>query len=131
VADKAVSVLFMEGVGTMKRWTNCGVVFLAVLCLTLLSGPAVAMAQQPEFPLDPEDAGAAAGAGACACGGVAIFIMLAVAVVWIFVLVWVYRDATARGMENAVIWVLLTFFLGLIGLVVYLIVRPAMPQREE
>ena len=39
-------------------------------------------------------------------------------------LVWVARDAKARGMDSAVLWMLLVFFLNLIGLVIYLLSRP-------
>jgi hypothetical protein len=42
--------------------------------------------------------------------------------VWIVLLVWVYRDASRRGMNGA-LWVVVVFFLHLIGLVVYLIAR--------
>jgi len=42
--------------------------------------------------------------------------------VWIALLVWVYRDASRRGMNGA-LWVVVVFFLHLIGLVIYLVVR--------
>ena len=41
---------------------------------------------------------------------------------WIALLVWVYRDATRRGM-NAVLWVIVIFFLHLLGFIAYLIAR--------
>jgi hypothetical protein len=42
--------------------------------------------------------------------------------VWIALLFWVYRDASRRGM-NAGLWVVVVFFLHLLGIVVYLIAR--------
>ena len=42
----------------------------------------------------------------------------------IFVMVWAFKDATARGDQNAVLWPILIFFTSIIGLVIYLAVRP-------
>jgi hypothetical protein len=42
----------------------------------------------------------------------------------IALLVWVARDAKARGMDSAVLWMLLVFFTSLFGLVIYLLARP-------
>jgi len=66
----------------------------------------------------------AAGCAACGgCGGI-IFLIVALIVLNIALLIWVARDAKARGMDSAVLWMLLVFFLGLIGLVIYLFSRP-------
>lgn len=50
-----------------------------------------------------------------------LLVIVALAV-WIALLVWVYRDASRRGMNGA-LWVAVVFFLHLIGLVIYLVVR--------
>jgi putative membrane protein insertion efficiency factor len=42
----------------------------------------------------------------------------------IFIMIWAFKDATARGDSNAVIWPILIFFTSIIGLVIYLAVRP-------
>jgi hypothetical protein len=42
----------------------------------------------------------------------------------IALLVWVARDAKARGMDSAILWMLLVMFVGPIGLVIYLLARP-------
>jgi hypothetical protein len=42
----------------------------------------------------------------------------------IALLVWVARDAKARGMDGAVIWMLLVMCVPLIGLLVYIFARP-------
>jgi hypothetical protein len=44
-------------------------------------------------------------------------------VIWILVAVWVYRDAEKRG-ASGVMWLLIVIILGIIGLIIYLIVRP-------
>jgi uncharacterized membrane protein YhaH (DUF805 family) len=67
----------------------------------------------------------AAGALACAgCGGFILLLVTAVFVLQIALLVWVARDAKARGMDGAVIWMLFVFFVPLIGLLVYVFARP-------
>ena len=64
------------------------------------------------------------GLAGCGCCGTFIFIPLAGLALSIALLVWVARDAKARGMDSAVLWMLLVFFLNIIGLVIYLFSRP-------
>jgi Phospholipase_D-nuclease N-terminal len=72
-----------------------------------------------------DDASNAAGAAGCfACSGFLIFIAAAAIAINVAILVWVARDAKARGMDNAILWMLVVFFLGIIGLVIYLLARP-------
>ena len=61
---------------------------------------------------------------AATCCGTFFFLIAAVAVIHFLLLVWVARDAKARGMDGAVIWMLLVFFTGIVGLVIYLLSRP-------
>jgi len=67
-------------------------------------------------------------AGASACAGLGCFGAIAVFVILIAIniaiLLWVKNDATARGMENPVLWLIIVFFTGLVGLVIYILVRP-------
>jgi hypothetical protein len=67
-----------------------------------------------------------AGASCAACGscGGLVFVIVAWFVLSIALLVWVARDAKARGMDSSILWMLLVLFLGLIGLVIYLLARP-------
>jgi Zn finger protein HypA/HybF involved in hydrogenase expression len=69
-----------------------------------------------------DDTASTAG-GCAACGGV-LFIIVAGIALNIALLVWVARDAKARGMDSSVLWMLLVFFTGLIGLIIYLLARP-------
>ncbi len=85
--------------------------------------PAIASAQSANQPT-PEDQQAAACATCAGMGGVFIVIPLILFVINIAILVWVARDAKARGMDSAVLWMILVFFLGPIGLVIFLFSRP-------
>jgi len=66
----------------------------------------------------------AAPAAACGCLGFFGFIIVAIVVLNIALLVWVARDAKARGMDGAILWMILVMFTGIIGLVIYLFARP-------
>lgn len=62
-----------------------------------------------------------------ACGGtlgVIILIVVAIIVLNLALLVWVARDAKARGMDSAVMWMILVMVTGIIGLIIYLFARP-------
>ena len=92
----------------------------AILSISLISlAPGLLMAQSSE-----EIAGTAAGAGGClACGGFLIFIVIGIIALNVALLVWVYRDARNRGMENAVVWLIVVLLVGPIGAIIYLLAR--------
>jgi putative membrane protein insertion efficiency factor len=75
-----------------------------------------------------KDGGKEAAAGMALCGATCIIAAISGAVylgIKIFCMVWAFKDAKARGDQNAILWPLLIFFLTpLIGMVVYLMVRP-------
>ena len=91
-----------------------------VLCLFLLLTSSAVLAQRPMTDADA----AKAATGCFACGGGFLFVIIAVFVINIAILVWVARDAKARGMDSALLWMLLVFFTGLLGLIIYLLSRP-------
>jgi uncharacterized membrane protein YhaH (DUF805 family) len=67
----------------------------------------------------------AAGCAACGgCGGLLLLCWLGLIALQIALLVLVARDAKARGMDSAVLWMLLVMFVPLIGLLIYLFARP-------
>ncbi len=66
----------------------------------------------------------AGGLAACGCCGTFMFIPIALVAISIALLVWVARDAKARGMDSAVLWMALVFFLNALGLVIYIFSRP-------
>jgi hypothetical protein len=102
------------------RLSACLVV--SVLGSWLLLATAVAQ-PQPRLPGQDEQAAAAA-TGCAACGLVGMLAVVAVIVLHIVLLVWVARDAKARGMDSAVMWMLLVIFTGLIGLIIFIFARP-------
>jgi hypothetical protein len=97
---------------TMKRYF--------VLCL-LWCLAAVSFGQTAT----PTDEEKAAGAATCfACGGLYIMLIVGGFVLTIALMVWVARDAKNRGMDSAILWMLLVFFTNFIGLIIYLFARP-------
>jgi putative membrane protein insertion efficiency factor len=68
--------------------------------------------------------GAACAGGTLWCGFVVVM-GLVYLTVKIIIMVWAFKDAKARGDQNAVLWPVLIFFLTpVIGLVIYLVARP-------
>jgi hypothetical protein len=63
--------------------------------------------------------------------GVFIWLIILVVgiVVRVLILVWVYRDAQSRG-KDATLWLLIVLFAGLIGLIIYLVVRDDRPRYQ-
>jgi uncharacterized membrane protein YhaH (DUF805 family) len=88
--------------------------------LVILSGSLtnVTLAQQAR----PSDLAACGSCGTCA--GTMILIPIAVIALNIALLVWVARDAKARGMDSAVLWMILVMFTSIIGLIIYTFSRP-------
>ncbi len=63
--------------------------------------------------------------GFLAFGAICAF-AIAWLVIFILIAIWVYRDAESRGMGGA-LWLIIVILLGIIGLIVYLIVRGSHP----
>ena len=75
--------------------------------------------------LNPNDAAANA-AGCFGCSTCMLFIFGGL-ILHILIMIWVWKDATARRIDNPTLWLLLCLFAPLIGIVVYLIVRSQAP----
>ncbi len=54
--------------------------------------------------------------------GAICFLLIGIFIIFLLIAIWVYRDAESRGMSG-VLWLLVVWFLGIIGLIVYLVVR--------
>lgn len=67
---------------------------------------------------------AASAFGCFGCFGTLVIIPLAILALDIALLVWVARDAKDRGMDSAVLWMILVMFTSVLGLVIYLFARP-------
>lgn len=99
----------------MKRY------FIPSLLSVLLAAVTLGQTATPK----DESAETAAGAAACfACGTLYVLVILGGVAITIALMVWVARDAKNRGMDNAVLWMLLVFFTNIIGLIIYLLARP-------
>ena len=60
-----------------------------------------------------------------------MIVMVILVVLYIKLLIWVYRDAKKRNMDET-IWLLIVIFTGIIGLIIYLIVRdPLKAEKTE
>ena len=90
--------------------------FLALL--PTLSYAGALFAQRNSFN---NTAGAASGCFGC---GFILALPIAFFVLNIALLVWVFKDAKSRGMENAVVWMILVLFTSFVGLIIYLNARP-------
>jgi hypothetical protein len=91
--------------------------FFAVLPLLLL-GMSNLLAQDST---SDEKASAAAGFLGLGCGCI---IWLCILAVWIALAMWVYKDAKSRGMDNAILLTIVTVITGVLGLIIYLLMRP-------
>ena len=99
-----------------------------LLSLTPLFFALTAFAQDAtDSPASDDAANAAAGLAALGCTTIPCIIGLAIQ---IGLAVWVYKDATKRGMENAVLLTVVTALTGLIGLLIYLLMRPKTPNVQ-
>jgi len=101
----------------VKNSIKLGILLAGALLITALSTIASA-ADYPWNYTNPAAAGAFMGMAALTCFifGIIWF------VVWILVAIWVYKDAEKRG-KNGVLWLIIVILLGLIGLIIYLVVR--------
>ncbi|MGI9086317.1 MAG: hypothetical protein ACR2HH_01030 [Chthoniobacterales bacterium] len=74
------------------------------------------------FAQDNNDhAGAAGTIAGLGCGCIVMLVALAIQIA---IAVWVYKDAKSRGMDNAVLLTVVTVITGLLGLILYLLMRP-------
>ena len=55
-------------------------------------------------------------------------LLCAISLIWLVVGIFVYKDAESRGMSG-IAWLLVAFLFGLIGIIIYLVVRGDLPRR--
>lgn len=97
---------------------------ISALRRALMPVPLLAIAGSAALAQDNNPNPAAGIAGCAACGGGFIFLIVAIVALNVAILVWVARDAKARGLDNSILWMVLVFFTGLIGLLIYILARP-------
>jgi putative membrane protein insertion efficiency factor len=71
----------------------------------------------------PKEAGKACAGATVVCIIAVIGTLIGIAIQVVF-MVYTYKDAKARGDQNAVLWLVLIFFLHTLGFIVYLVARP-------
>lgn len=96
-----------------------------VFAPTSLFAQRAAPSVSPSYSPGGEAATCAACTG-CAGGSVLFLIVIVggLLALSIALLVWVARDAKSRGMDNAVMWMILVFFTNVLGLIIYIFSRP-------
>jgi hypothetical protein len=100
--------------------------FALALLLLLLCSPTVLAQPRPPGPPGGPDPGTVVG-GIVAVWAVAFLCILVMMVLsfclQIYICYFMYTDANARG-ENGTLWAVIGFFGGLVGLIIWLCVRP-------
>ena len=84
-------------------------------------GPAFVLASAAFGRNSDDPAAAAAG---CAVCSTFLLIPIAFLVLGIILRVWVAKDAKARGMDDAILWMVLVMLTNVLGLVIDLLARP-------
>jgi len=64
------------------------------------------------------------------CAGAFCFIWIIPFIIGILIAVWMYKDAKKRD-ENEILWLIIGLILGIIGLIIWLVVRPDMAEVER
>jgi hypothetical protein len=92
------------------------IIFLWIVLLFLISTTTITKAQIELLPA----------AFATTCCLLYIFIFI----IWIVIAIWAYKDAEQRG-ESGALWVIIILIIGIIGLIIWLIVRPPIGGKKE
>ncbi len=61
------------------------------------------------------------------CGGSLCLIWVASLIIWLVIAIWMYKDAKKRD-ENAALWLIVGLIAGLLGLIIWIVVRPSMDE---
>ena len=61
------------------------------------------------------------------CAGSLCLVGILPFIIWIIIGIWMYKDAKKRD-ENAVLWLIVGLVAGLIGLIIWFVVRPSMDE---
>ncbi len=99
--------------------------YLRTLNVVRTLAPAILFLAPAQSALAQSEIDDAAAATACAtCSGIMILIPIAFLALSIYLLIWVSKDAKARGLDNAVMWMIVVFLFSLLGFAIYLFSRP-------
>ena len=106
-------------------WKKVILIALGVGMLLLSMCPAVRSQLGDEFPFFPEESDGFSGFAS----GLVIATLAVGSIIHLIVLIWLYKDAERRG-ESGVLWLLVGLIAGIIGLIIWLIVRPKEKKSE-
>jgi membrane protease YdiL (CAAX protease family) len=104
------------GSGIMKRIKFLTTILLILLVL-LINIVTIATAQYDSYSSFTL-------AGAC------FFLIIIWFIIFLLISIWVYKDAERRGKSGA-LWLIIVILLGLIGIIIWLIVRPPIKREEK
>lgn len=109
----------------MKLWSSFSLALLSCMSPIIAFAQTAAEQEQAREAIKRANEAAATGCAACSMGiGVVLFMIFVIIVLHIALCIWVARDAKARGMDSAVIWMIFAVSTGLIGFIIYLFSRP-------
>ncbi len=108
----------MEGKKYGKKLAILMAIVIAVLSFGAMGVNAATYEDTPDTGL------LAFGVGMMVCG-IVMFI------IWIFLAIWAYKDAKKKCMSSPIIWFIVVFFLGIIGLIIYIVIRKDNCQKQQ
>ena len=95
----------------MRKLSGVFFVLITVFATTVLGLGAFAQTEEPEVD---SELSMVCLFGYCAIG-------LISTIIWLLVSIWVKKDAEANNVDSPILWGVLVFFLGIIGLLIYLL----------
>ena len=103
---------------------------MALTCILMLLAMSSTVNAIDEYDWSSYGTDEAAGIAFLGIGIMMCVIYLVIFIVWILAVVWVYKDAKKRG-GNEALWAILVFFTGLIGLIIWLVIRPPIGGKQQ
>ena len=106
----------------MEKTKKLTIIVLAFIIMSMAISTIAYAAEEydwSDYGMSESEATAFLGLGIAMCvGGLLVWF-----IVWILIGIWVYKDAEKRG-KSGILWLLLVIILGIIGLIIWLVVRP-------
>jgi hypothetical protein len=106
----------------MDKLKKLSIIGLVIIVLSIGISNTVAATNPYGFDYSPE---VFAGLSALVCG-----VIVVVFIIFLLIAIWVYRDAEKRG-SSGVLWLLLVLITGIIGLIIWLVVRPPIGGKPK
>jgi Na+/H+-dicarboxylate symporter len=104
----------------MDKIKKLSIMVLAIIVLSIGLSSTVAAYDPYDDYYDYSDE---ADLGFLGLSGIMCFIFLIPVIIGIILAIWVYKDAEKRG-SSGILWLLIVLITGIIGLIIWLVVRP-------